>query len=117
PHLVAPPRRAGRADTHIVDAATIATAWEPRIAGAPLSSDDSKAWHADSRVLALINVSIKPEGQHTWETGDACKLWDDATYGGNLAGHFFASGAKDPYYLSHPASHECLEKKNCPFYQ
>ena len=116
-HLISPLRLARRADTHVVDAVSLAKAWEPRVKGVPLSTDDSAAWQADGRVLALTNVYIKPEGQHTWETGDACKIWDDATYGGNLAGHFFSSGGKDPYYLSHPATHECLQKKNCPFYQ
>jgi hypothetical protein len=116
-HLVSPLRLARRADTHIIDQASLTKAWEPRITGAPLANDDAKAWRADSRVLALTNVYIQPEGKHTWETGDYCKLWDDATYGGNLAGHFLSSGGKDPYYLSHPRTHECLQTKNCPFYQ
>jgi hypothetical protein len=115
-HLTSPLRLARRADTHITDAASLDKAWEPRITGTPFS-DDTTAWKADVRVLALTNVYLEPEGKHTWETGDACKIWDAATYGGNLTGHFFASGGKDPYYLSHPATHGCLETKTCDFYK
>jgi len=116
-HLTAPLRLARRADTLIAAGGALEKAWEPRILGAPLASDDAKAWKADGRTVGVVNVYISPGGKHTWETGDACKLWDDATYGGNMAGHYFASGGKDPFYLSHPASHQCLERKNCDFYK
>jgi hypothetical protein len=115
-HLVSPLRLARRVDVRVTDDASLLKAWEPRIAGKPFG-DDSSAWKADARTLGVINVYISPEGKHTWETGDACKLWDDATYGGNMVGHYFASGGKDPYYLSHPFSHLCLERKDCEFYK
>jgi hypothetical protein len=111
------PLRLGRiAGMHVdpTNPATLAAAWAPRIKGVPFSSD-TNAWDASAMVLGHVNVYIKPEGQHTWDVGDACKLWDDANYGGNLHGHFFQSGGTDVYYLSHPNSHECLEQLNCPF--
>jgi hypothetical protein len=116
-HLTAPLRLARRTDTHITDAASLRKAWEPRIAGVPLATDDTSGWKADSRVLALTNIYVEPEGKHTWETGDACKIWDAGTYGDNLMGHFFASGGKDPYYLSHPSTHTCLEPRTCDLYK
>jgi hypothetical protein len=114
-HLPAPLRLARRADTHISSVETLTKAWEPRLTGVPFAADG--AWKADGVTVGLINVYIQPGGKHTWETGDACKLWDDATYGGNMAGHYFSSGGKDPFYLSHPTSHSCLERKNCDFYK
>lgn len=116
-HLAAPLRLARRADGLVSKGTALAKAWEPRLLGTPLSTDDAQAWKADARTVGLVNVYIQPGGKHTWETGDACKLWDDATYGGNMAGHYFATGGKDPYYLSHPASHQCLERKDCDFYK
>jgi len=90
-------------------------AWAPRIKGVPFSPDDG-AWDASQKVLGVINVYIKPGGQHTWDVPDACKIWDDSEYGGNLTGRFFRSGGTDPYYLSHPSTHECLEHLDCPFF-
>jgi hypothetical protein len=116
-HPISPLRLARRAGMRVVDAITLARAWEPRIAGKPLLTDDANAWKADGQIVGMINVYIEPGGKHAWETGDACKIWDDATYGGNMVGHFFASGGKDPYYLSHPATHLCLERKDCSFYK
>lgn len=116
-HLVVPLRLARRADTLLSAGASPTKAWEPRLLGVPLQSTDMTAWKADGLTVGVVNVYIQPGGKHTWETGDACKKWDDATYGGNMAGHYFASGGKDPYYLSHPASHPCLERKDCDFYK
>src|SRR5262249_31688679 len=46
-HLTSPLRLARRADVRVVDAMTLAKAWEPRIAGTPLVTNDTGAWKAD----------------------------------------------------------------------
>jgi hypothetical protein len=94
---------------------TLLDAWKPRLMGVPFASDTG-AWDASAPVLGVMNIYIKPQGQHTWDVVDACKIWDDAEYGGNMAAHFFRSNGTDPYYLSHPATHECLEALTCPFF-
>jgi len=116
-HPPSPLRLARIAGLHVDpnDPKTLDDAWAPRIKGAPFSAD-AAAWDASAPVVGALSVYIKPQGQHTWDAPDACKLWDDATWGGNMAGHFFQSGGTDPYYLSHPATHECLETRDCPFF-
>ncbi len=117
-HPAIPLRLARIAGLHVdpTNPQTLLDAWAPRLRGVPFNADDN-AWDASQPVLGVINVYIKPQGQHTWDVVDACKLWDDAEYGGNMAGHFFQSGGTDPYYLSHPSSHECLETLTCPFFE
>jgi hypothetical protein len=68
-------------------------------------------------VVALLNDYLQPLGEHTWDSGDACRNWDFATYGNGLMARFFASDGKDIYYLSHPSSHLCLSDVSCPFFQ
>jgi hypothetical protein len=94
---------------------TLLDAWAPRLQGVPFSAD-ANAWDASQPILGVVNVYIQPQGAHTWDVVDACKLWDDAQYGGNMSGHFLQSGGTDPYYLSHPTTHECLETLTCPFF-
>ena len=76
-----------------------------------------EASHSSAPLVGMVNVYLEPGGKHTWDTGDACKKWDGATYGGNLDGRFLITGGKDLYYLSHPASHDCLEKRDCPMFK
>ncbi|HEY1956569.1 MAG TPA: hypothetical protein VGH28_13185 [Polyangiaceae bacterium] len=116
-HPAQPLRLARIAGLHIdpKNPQSLLDAWAPRIKGVPFNPDD-QAWDASAPVLGMINVYIKPGGQHTWDVVDACKIWDDSEYGGNLHAHFFRSGGTDPYYLSHPSSHECLENLTCPFF-
>ncbi len=94
---------------------TLSAAWAPRIKGVPFSPDGG-AWDGTVPLVAVMNIYIKPPGQHTWDVVDACKIWDDAEYGGNVTAHFFATGGTDIYYLSHPSTHECLETLDCPFF-
>jgi len=116
-HPALPLRLARIAGLHVdpKNPQTLIDAWAPRLMGVPFASDTG-AWDAHAPVLGVMNIYIKPGGQHTWDVVDACKIWDDAEYGGNMVGHFFRSGGTDPYYLSHPATHECLESLDCPFF-
>jgi hypothetical protein len=116
-HPQQPVRLARVAGLHVDPAnpKTLLDAWRPRLMGVPFSSDVG-AWDASAMVVGVMNIYIKPQGQHTWDVVDACKIWDDAEYGGNMTAHFFRSGGTDPYYLSHPATHECLESLDCPFF-
>ncbi|CAN5537907.1 hypothetical protein BH09MYX1_BH09MYX1_07680 [soil metagenome] len=114
-HPASPLRLARVAGRHVDSATALGQAWAPRIVGAPFSPDGG--WAGSEPLVAMINVYLKPDGAHTWETGDACKIWDGATYGGNMAGRFLVTGGKDAYYLSHPQTHDCLETLDCPFYK
>ena len=107
-------RLARLAGLHADNAATLTQAWAPRLLGAPFGADG--AYDPREPIVAMANVYLRPGGAHTWETGDACKIWDDATYGGNMAGRFLVSGGRDAYYLSHPQTHDCLETRDCPMF-
>ena len=114
-HPPSPLRLARVAGLHADSASTLAQEWAPRILGAPFGTDG--AWAGTEPLVAMINVYLRPGGAHTWETGDACRLWDHATYGGNMAGRFLVTSGKDLYYLTHPQNHQCLESLDCPFYK
>ncbi len=114
-HPGVPLRLARVAGLHSDNATTLAQAWAPRLLGAPFGTDG--AWAGTDPIVALVNVYLRPGGAHTWETGDACRAWDHATYGGNMAGHFLVTGGRDAYYLSHPQTHECLESLDCPMWK
>ena len=114
PHPDVPLRLARVADIHASDSTSLAAAWEPRLRGAPFAPDEA-AWSANRRVVGLLNHYLVPKGQHTWDVGDVCKVWDFATYGNALTARFFASEGKDLYYLSHPRTHNCLQSGTCEF--
>ena len=86
--------------------------WAPRIAGAAFG-DDASAWQPlpapQGRMTALLNAYTVPEGEHTFVNGEPCQSWDHGTYLTNLVARFFQSDGNDIYYLSHPATHHCLE--------
>jgi hypothetical protein len=88
--------------------------WEPRLDGIPYAASDQGAWSGDQRVNAMVNAYTTPRGEHTFHFTDACKSFDSATYLINLTGRFFASDGRDVYFLSHPATHHCLEDYSCP---
>jgi hypothetical protein len=114
PHGV--PLRLGRiAGLHVTDDASSAAAWEPRLRGIP-GSPDATAWAATAPVVGLFNMYVELSGVHTWNTPDQCLAWDPVAYGNSLLAHFFATGGKDVYYLSHPTSHACLAKYACDFF-
>jgi hypothetical protein len=92
--------------------------WAPRLAGKPFAND-AGAWSADQRVVGQLQAYVHPRGDHGFEPSTPCENWDRGQYMTNLIGRFFASSGTDIYYLSHPASHQCLGKQygkgNCPF--
>jgi hypothetical protein len=49
--------------------------------------------------------------------GEPCQAFDTTTYMDNVLGHFFESGGRDLYYLSHPRTHACLATTSCAFYE
>ena len=114
PHLAAPLRLARLAETRVTDASSLTQAWTPRLAGVPLTADGN-GWQANAKVVANLNMYVDPKGKHTWDAGDRCKAWDEATYGNGMIARFFASGGKDLFYLSHPGSHTCLVDLSCSF--
>ncbi|MCC6645772.1 MAG: hypothetical protein IT374_09400 [Polyangiaceae bacterium] len=89
-------------------------AWAPRLLGVPRRATDDGAWGADERVVAFTASYIKPDGQHAFYNPAPCQLWDNATYLANVAARFVATGGRDVYYLSHPATHGCLARGDCP---
>jgi len=98
------------------------TVWGPRLQGVPGSNDDS-AWSPQpapaGRLTALLNAYTVPEGEHTFVNGNPCHAFDHGTYLTNLVARFFQSDGTDLYYLSHPASHHCLEQaqNQCDYMQ
>lgn len=114
PHPDPPLRLARLAGVRVASPAQLAAAWAPRIVGKPFAPDDG-AWSADAPLVGMINAYLQPLGQHDWAFGDPCQAWDGTTYMDSLLVRFFATGGKDLYYLSHPASHECLATQTCSF--
>lgn len=115
PHPDAPLRLARVAKVRVTDSTTLAATWEPRLRGVPFGPD-AAGWSATERVVGFLDHYIAPEGEHTWAEPDVCRAWDFATYGNALLARFFASGGRDPYYLSHPKTHGCLVDGTCEFF-
>ncbi|HZO14767.1 MAG TPA: hypothetical protein VFB62_15945, partial [Polyangiaceae bacterium] len=86
--------------------------WAPRLRGKPFGPDDG-AWAPQpapaGRLTALLDAYTVPQGEHTFVHGNPCQSFDHGTYLTNLVARFFQSDGTDIYYLSHPASHHCLE--------
>jgi len=116
PHPETPLRLARVATVRPTDSASLAAAWEPRLRGVPFAPDEA-AWSARERVVGLLNHYLVPEGKHTWDVPDACRVWDFATYGNALTARFFATEGRDIYYLSHPRTHGCLAFGSCDFFR
>jgi hypothetical protein len=114
-HELPPLRSARIAGMHVTGAGNLEAAWTPRIQGAPFSPDGS--WTPDQPLVASVTAYMQPTGQHDWSVGDPCQSFDATTYMDNLLAHFFVSGGKDLYYLSHPTTHTCLANSSCPFFQ
>ena len=89
--------------------AGVEAAWEPRIQGAPATSDGGWTSQPGRPLTALLDAYIVPQGVHTFVNGEPCQGWDSGTYLTNLTARFFMSDGSDLYYLSHPASHQCLQ--------
>jgi hypothetical protein len=113
-HSAPPVRLARVAGTLVSDATSLEAAWAPRIQGAPFAPDG--AWTPDVPLVASVTSYLQPLGQHDWSVGDPCNTFDATTYMDNLLAHFFVSGGRDLYYLSHPSSHTCLQNTSCSFF-
>lgn len=113
-HPAVPLRLARRVDIRPTDMASLERSWEPRLEGAPFTG---KGWSASSRVAAHLTMYSQPEGVHGWGSADTCRKWNPTIYGMGLLTRFVASGGTDPYYLSHPRGHLCLERLDCDFFK
>ncbi|MBN2195808.1 MAG: hypothetical protein JW751_23520 [Polyangiaceae bacterium] len=102
-------RVAAPASLHGVDAV-----WEPRLVGAPRASDFG-AWVADQPTLALLFPYLAPRGRDRLGPGNACAAFDVDRYFLQLIARYLSTNGRDPYYLSHPATHQCLEQLTCGF--
>jgi hypothetical protein len=88
--------------------ATIADVWTPRRKGKPMTAD--LGWTpTDKPLTALLDAYLVPQGVHTFVNGEPCQSFDHGTYLTNLTARFFMSNGRDLYYLSHPATHLCLQ--------
>ena len=114
-HELPPLRLARLAGHRVAGASDLDAAWAPRIQGAPFAADG--AWKAEAPLVASVTAFPNPTGQHDWAVGEPCDAFDAVTYMDNLLAHFFASGGRDLYYLSHPSTHACLATSRCPFLQ
>lgn len=111
-----PPLRVARiAGKHVTGESDLSAAWAPRIQGAPFASDGN-AWKPTVPLIASVTAYPAPLGQHDWSVGEPCQSFDTTTYMDNLLSHYFVSGGRDLYYLSHPSSHACLATTSCAFY-
>jgi hypothetical protein len=88
--------------------------WEPRLVGTP-RGPDLGAWAADKPTLALVMPYLDVSGRDTIAAPDPCAAFDADVYLTNLIGRFLATGGLDPYHVSHPSTHQCLERGDCPF--
>jgi hypothetical protein len=115
---VDPPLRLARmAAERVSSSAAVPAAWAPRLQGQPFAADGTWSPAANGPLVGMINAYLAPLGAHSLGFGNPCQAWDGVTYMDTLLAHFLASGGTDLYYLSHPASHECLATQSCPFLQ
>jgi hypothetical protein len=116
PHPSVPLRLARIVDARATDSASLSQSWQPREVGVPFAAEGS-AWTGSRALSAVVNAWLEPDGQHSFAAGNACEKFDDATYYDGLMVRFLATAGRDLYFLSHPSSHLCLERKTCPFFQ
>lgn len=115
-------RIAGRASVQSFDQcanrSNCPSIWAPRLLGRPRTMShepsDEAAWSPTEPVVAMLNTMVEPTGSHTFDDINPCKAFDESHYLTNLVGHFFLTRGQDIYYLSHPASHHCMERLDCP---
>ena len=94
--------------TEAASTTNLADVWAPRLGGKPKGAD--LAWTPTTRPLtALLDAYIVPQGVHTFVNGEPCQSFDSGTYLTNLTARFFMTNGTDLYYLSHPATHLCLQ--------
>lgn len=115
PRPAMPLRLARFADVRAGDEATVTQAWSPRLAGVPFGPDLTSE-PPGRPLLGVLDAWIQPGGQHVFVNGDPCKVFDDVVYHSNLLVRFLATRGTDLYALSHPSTHRCLEREQCPIY-
>jgi hypothetical protein len=113
PRPPVPLRLARLADVRATDPASVTRAWEPRLEGVPFAADTGVA-PSGRPLLGVLNAYVLPGGQHVFVNGDPCKAFDDVAYHDNLLVRFLATRGTDLYALSHPSTHRCLEREQCP---
>jgi hypothetical protein len=91
-------------------AAGVDAAWEPRVLGEPFGLDGTWTSQPGRPLTALLDAYIVPQGVHTFVNGEPCQGWDSGSYLTSLTARFFMSDGSDLYYLSHPRTHQCLQK-------
>lgn len=116
PRPTMPLRLARAIDVRVRDTVSLTRAWEPRIFGAPFSSDEA-GWTGTEPLVGVVNAWVAPKGAHGLAIGEPCKKFDDVTYYEQLLVHFLATQGRDLYFSSHPSSHFCLEREACAFFQ
>jgi hypothetical protein len=112
-HPAVPLRLARRATLRVKSAEDLEATWAPRIQGAPFGVDD--AYKPVDPLVGLVDAYVAPLGEHVWINENPCKNWDEAVYYDHMTGRFFATGGTDVYFLSHPATHQCMADQSCPF--
>ena len=115
-HPNVPLRLARLATVRATDPASLSSSWAPRLQGKPLATSDG-AWPGGAPLVGTVVAFINPLGQHDWATGEPCQAFDSVTYMDNLVAHYFASSGQDIYYVTHPATHACLQDSSCPFFK
>jgi hypothetical protein len=114
-HPPVPARLARSATIVATDDASLERAWNARLTAVPFSADGVLA-PSTKPMVGVVDAYINPLGQHVWALGDPCKAFDDAIYYDHLLIRFLATRGADVYFLSHPASHRCLENESCGFF-
>ncbi len=112
-HPVSPLRLARRATVRVRAPGDLEATWQPRIEGAPFGVDD--AYKPVDPLVGLMDAYVAPLGEHVWINENPCKNWDEAVYYDHVTGRFFGSGGTDLYFLSHPATHQCMADQSCAF--
>ncbi|CAN5538188.1 hypothetical protein BH09MYX1_BH09MYX1_07690 [soil metagenome] len=112
-HPIAPLRLARRATVHVKSAEDLEATWEPRLKGAPFGIDET--YVPLDPLVGLVDAYVAPLGEHVWINENPCKNWDEAVYYDGMTGRFFATGGTDVYFLSHPATHQCMADQSCDF--
>jgi hypothetical protein len=65
----------------------------------------------------VLNVYVKPLGNHGTEPPTPEKTWDEGVYYVHLIGRWFATGGADLRYHTDPRGHLCLEDATCDFFE
>jgi hypothetical protein len=115
PRAAVPLRLARAADVDVTDVGSLNRAWEPRLRGVPLGSDDA-GYVGSAPLLATVHAWTRPEGEHVFVNPDPCRAFDEVLYYDHLLIRFLATQGRELVFLQKPASHHCLVREDCPFF-